>query len=89
MFNYICTQNKNIMGLKTELYEYAAEIQHDYDKEEIENFIEILEEIENEDLSDMSFLSQKLLLRLITDDELYQKVIDAKDEDEDDEDPFM
>ena len=77
------------MGLKTELYEYAAEIQHDYDKEEIENFIEILEEIENEDLSDMSFLSQKLLLRLITDDELYQKVNDAKDENEDDEDPFM
>ena len=79
------------MGLKTELYEYAADIQHDYDKEEIKNFIEILDEIENEDLSDMSYLSQKLLLRLINDDELYQKVSDVKDEYEDefDEDPFM
>lgn len=79
------------MGLKTELYEYAADIQHDYDEEEIKNFIEILDEIENEDLSDMSFLSQKLLLRLINDDELYQKVSDVKDEYEDefDADPFM
>jgi len=79
------------MGLKTELYEYAADIQHDYDKEEIANFIEILDEIENEDLSDMSFLSQKLLLRLISDDELYQKVSDVKDEYEDefDADPFI
>ena len=79
------------MGLKTELYEYAADIQHDYDKEEIANFIEILDEIENEDLSDMSFLSQKLLPRLISDDELYQKVSDVKDEYEDefDADPFI
>ena len=77
------------MGLKTDLLEYAVDIQHDYDKEEISNFVEILEEIENEDLSDMSYLSQKLLLRLISDDELYQRVTDAKEEEEyDDSDPF-
>lgn len=77
------------MGLKTELYEYAADIQHDYDKEEIKNFIEILDEIENEDLSDMSYLSQTLLLRLINDDELYEKVTQAKEPEEFDmEDPF-
>ncbi len=77
------------MGLKTELLEYGQDIMHDYDKEEIYNWFEILEEIEEEDLSDMSYLSQKLLLRLINDDELYQKVTDAKEEpDLDFSDPF-
>jgi hypothetical protein len=68
------------MGLKTELLEYGQDIINDYDKEEIDNWFEILEEIEEEDLSDMSYLSQKLLLRLINDDELYKKVTDAKEE---------
>jgi hypothetical protein len=77
------------MGLKTELLEYGQDIIHDYDKEEIANWFEILEEIEEEDLSDMSYLSQKLLLRLIDDNELYQKVTDAKEEaDLDFSDPF-
>ena len=77
------------MGLKTELYEYARDIQQDYDKEEINQFIEILDEIENEDLSDMSYLSQKLLLRLIDEDDLYEKVNNAKQEpDLDFNDPF-
>jgi predicted solute-binding protein len=77
------------MGLKTELYEYARDIQQDYDKEEINQFIEILDEIENEDLSDMSYLSQKLLLRLIDEDDLYEKVNNAKQEpDLDFSDPF-
>lgn len=77
------------MGLKTELLEYGQDIINDYDKEEIDNWFEILEEIEEEDLSDMSYLSQKLLLRLINDDELYKKVTDAKEEpDLDFIDPF-
>jgi hypothetical protein len=77
------------MGLKTELLEYGQDIINDYDKEEIDNWFEIIDEIEEEDLSDMSYLSQKLLLRLINDDELYQKVTDAKEEPEIDfSDPF-
>jgi len=77
------------MGLKTELLEYGQDIMNDYDEEEIYNWFEILEEIEEEDLSDVSYLSQKLLLRLIDNDELYQKVTDAKEEsDLDFSDPF-
>jgi len=77
------------MGLKTELLEYGQDIMNDYDEEEIYNWFEILEEIEEEDLSDVSYLSQKLLLRLINNDELYQKVTDAKEEpDLDFSDPF-
>jgi len=78
------------MGLKTELLNYGNDIIHDYDKEEIDNWFEILNEIENEDLSDISYLSQKLLLRLIDDNELYQKVKDIKEEPDfiDFSDPF-
>lgn len=77
------------MTLKEELNQYAQDIMGDYDKEEIDNFVEMVNECSNDDMSDMSALSQKLILRLIDDKELYKKVQDAKEEPKIDfSDPF-
>jgi len=62
------------------IYQNQIDMNLESDKKEIDNWFEILDEIEEEDLSDMSYLSQKLLLRLIDDDDLYKRVTDAKEE---------
>lgn len=73
-------------NLKIRLTEYIRERQGDFDKEEINNFLEVLDEL-NDDLTNMNKLDEILLLRLIDDDELYGEV-DALYEPDDSNDPF-
>lgn len=72
---YLKRFNENIdnKSLKERLKEYYLEISHDYDEEEIQNVLEILDEC-NEDLSDIKNLEKTLLLRMIDDENLYDEV---------------
>ena len=74
-------------NLKIRLSEYIRERQgdfsywlSDFDKEEIKNFLGVLDEL-NDDLTNMKKWDEVLLLRLIDDDELYAEV-DALYDDE-------
>jgi hypothetical protein len=72
---YLKRFNENIdnKSLKERLKEYYLEISHDYDEEEIQNVLEILDEC-SEDLSDIKNLEKTLLLRMIDDENLYDEV---------------
>lgn len=59
--------------LKQRLTEYYGERESEFDPEETKNVLEILSEY-NEDLKGLSNLDQKLLLRMIDDEELYAEV---------------
>lgn len=62
------------MTLKDEILDYINSIRYDYDPEEINNLDEIIAEIQSDDLSDISQLSKHLLLRMIDDSQLYEKI---------------
>lgn len=66
-------ENLNDKSLKERLKEYYLEISHDYDEEEIQNVLEILDEC-SDDLSDIKNLEKTLLLRMIDDETLYDEV---------------
>lgn len=61
------------MTLKEELRQYYQEQEADFDPEETQNVLKILEGLKD-DLSDMQKWDKVELLRLITDDELHEKV---------------
>jgi len=67
-------ENLNDKSLKERLKEYYIEISHDYDEEEIQNVLEILDECSEDDLSDIKNLEKTLLLRTIDDETLYDEV---------------
>lgn len=74
-------------NLKERLYEYFRDIQGNYDQEEIDNVIEIIDGL-NDDLTDISKYEEVLILRLIDDSDLYGEVDDLYEEEFDDSDPF-
>ena len=61
------------MTLKEELIQYYQEQEADYDPEETKIVLEILSEYDDE-LTGLNNTDKTLLLRLISDDELYEKV---------------
>jgi tRNA (Thr-GGU) A37 N-methylase len=60
-------------SLKSRLKSHYAEISSDYDEEEIENAIQILDEYDD-NLDGLSKMDKILLLRLIDDNDLYETV---------------
>jgi hypothetical protein len=76
------------MSLKEELKQYYLEQEADYDPEETANVLEILSEY-NDDLDGINATDKTLLLRLIDDDKLYEKVNSInKSDDFSNKDPF-
>lgn len=75
------------MGLNADLREYFNDVQYDFDKDEIKNVLEILDE-EDEDLNGLSKVSKTLLIRLIDDTELIERVEEMYKE-PDNDDPFI
>ncbi|WP_300571218.1 hypothetical protein [Flavobacterium sp.] len=76
--------------LNQRLANHYNDLWSDFDDEEIEQVLDILETC-NDDLSDMTKIDKQLLLRMINNDkELYNEVDEAvpDDDDLDDKDPF-
>lgn len=59
--------------MKQKILEYYDTIIGDYDQEEINNSLEILEEYNNE-LSNLTELDAKILIRLIDDEDLADEI---------------
>ena len=59
--------------MKQKILEYYGTIIGDYDQEEIDNSLEILEEYNNE-LSNLTELDAKILIRLIDDEDLAEEI---------------
>ncbi len=59
--------------MKQKILEYCNTIIGDYDQEEIDNFLEILEEYDNE-LTNLTELDAKILIRLIDDEDLVGEI---------------
>lgn len=75
------------MSLKEELTQYYQEHEADYGTEEMNNVLEILSEYNN-DLQGLNNTDKTLLMRLISDDDLYEKVDAIEIPEINDEDVF-
>ena len=60
--------------MKQKILKYYDTIIGDYDQEEIDNSLEILEKYNNE-LSNLTELDAKILIRLIDDEDLAEEII--------------
>lgn len=72
--------------LKSRLISYYTNLEGEYDEEEIQNVLDILEE-QNDNIDKIDDWDKKLLLRLIDDEDLYDMVNDLNS-DERKENPF-